>query len=298
MSEEEMPEEEEVGSEEGSSEGEMGMEPEVEAPPAAAGPPAGGAASGAEPMIQDILKAIADAITAQTGVQVGVEGSAEASPGGEEMGMEPGAEMGMEPGGEEMGMEPGAEEEEEMPPMQESVAKFRNTVQQMVREAIKNSVGLKEAAIGSIGKEAPDAMSTPKATKQNTSAQGTVKDPDKSKVKVAGVEKPTSIGSAGYPHKLKALEEKIAKSIYTKILEELKKKKVSESQNEVRTGSNVSVTMTQKEAHMIRAMLLSDIEDDEDWAQSKNYEIAQKFDRALETARAAYNSSLEELKKK
>lgn len=159
-----------------------------------------------EPAIADLVKAIADAITATTGVAVDVEGAG----GGEE-------------GGEAMPPMPGPEGEEEpagggMPPMQETGSKRTEEATppdrkpDMAREGKQR--GLKE-----------DFSEAPKVTKQNTANQGTIKDPTKGEVRVQGVDKPESMGTNSYPHKMKALEEQFAKNVLTKLLEALKKAK-------------------------------------------------------------------------
>lgn len=184
-------------------------------PPPAAEPDGdeGGAGGVGEPMIADLVKAIADAITAQTGVSVDVEGAG---------GME-----GGEQGGEGMPPPPapgGPEGGEEMPPMQETGSKRTEDATppdrkpDMAREGKQR--GLKE-----------DFSEAPKVTKQNTANQGSIKDPTKGQVRVDGVEKPESMGTNSYPHKMKAMEEQLFKNVLARLLEAVKKQKAPVQEN-------------------------------------------------------------------
>ncbi len=191
---------------------EEGFPPAEETPPEAPvadGPPEMGHAEPdgdeaiGEPMIQDLVKAIADAITAKTGVTVDVSGAGDAM-GGEEMPPEDGGEL-----------PPPAEEPEGEMAERKGHRDHTGTRYDHDGEAVKeNKQKLKE-----------DFSEAPKVTKQNQSAQGSVKDPSKSEVRVQGVEKPESMGSNSYPHKMKALEEKITKNILSRLMEEFKKAK-------------------------------------------------------------------------
>lgn len=185
---------------------------------------------GGEPMIADLVKAIADAITAQTGVAVDVEGSAGGEEGGEEgHEMEPPAEEPM-PGTEKP--EAGMEETSRLHQLAKAKQKYGHLKQEEVdeRKGHRDHAGTHydhdgEPMQENKGKLKEEFSEAPKVTKQNQSAQGSVKDPYKSQVKVQGVEKPESMGSNHYPHKMKALEEQLMKRVYARIMEDLKKVK-------------------------------------------------------------------------
>lgn len=194
----------EVMPEESPEEAPVGGPPE--AGPAEPDGDEGGAGGVGEPMIADLVKAIADAITAQTGVAVDVEGA--------------GPPAGEPEGGEGMPPPPAEKPEDEqggMPPMGERNGHRDHTGTTYDHEG--KPIGEGKAKL----KE--DFSEAPKVTKQNSSAQGSVKDPYKSQVKVQGVEKPESMGTNSYPHKMKALEEQLMKRVYARIMEDLKKVK-------------------------------------------------------------------------
>ena len=190
-----------------------------------------------EPDIQSLVKAIADAITAQTGVQVGVQGGA---PGAEEMPPEEMPEPEMDAGGAE----------EEMPPMGETsrlhqLAKAKQKYGDVKKESeVDERMGHRDHGGAHYQHGQPqeskqpqtegkkvnkkvvkeEFSNSPKVTKQNVANQGTVKDPGKGSVRVQGVEKPAPyLGqtSAGYPHKMKAMEEQLVKRVLERLLQEL-----------------------------------------------------------------------------
>lgn len=157
-----------------------------------------------EATVQSLVKAIADAITAQTGVAVDVQGS-EGSEEGEEM------EPEMEP-------EMGGEEEE----LQETGSKRDGAISPQKPDRASNNPHVTPGMAE--GKQLNEEFAeAPKKTMPNN--PGKVKDPEKGSVRLKGAEKPTRVEGAQADHKMKALEERITKAVFAKLMETLKQKK-------------------------------------------------------------------------
>ena len=72
-----------------------------------------------------------------------------------------------------------------------------------------------------------------KVTHQNEAGQGKIQDSTKGQVKLKGAPTPKSMGEAGYPHKLKALEEQIFNRVLQRLLEAAKKAKKKSPKKEM-----------------------------------------------------------------
>lgn len=174
-------------------------------------PPMDGGEMGGESMEGDVeafLSQVADALTAYSGVPVDVSSDAGGAEGGEE--------MPPDMGGEEVPAEEPAMEEGEGA---EEVAEGEEP------EALQEEQSPVGAKTTSSSMNNPP---TPKSTKQ--ADPGKPKDPMKGEVRVKGAEKPTQMESDSYygskGHQWKALEERLMKRVYERLISDLKEAKV------------------------------------------------------------------------